>query len=92
MIKYYLINNKILVKGETFNESNALGFVQRTFAFRDGIWQEINPNEINDRIMGFDPFEDSVYGIGNIDIMDELRQITEEEANRFIESSQNHKS
>ncbi|MDO5062809.1 MAG: hypothetical protein Q4D77_06490 [Peptostreptococcaceae bacterium] len=91
MIKYYLINKKILVKGETFNEANALGLVQKVFAFRDGVWQEINPNGINDRIMGFDPFEDSVYGIGNMDIMDELQQITEKEADRFIESYHDHK-
>lgn len=39
---------------------------------------------INDRIIGFDPFDDSIYGMGNAEIMDELQEISEEEANNLI--------
>lgn len=37
----------------------------------------------NDRIIGFDPFDDSIYGMGNAEIMDELQEISEE-ANNLI--------
>lgn len=46
--------------------------------------QEVNPDIINDRIIGFDPFDDSIYGMGNAEIMDELQEISEEEANNLI--------
>ena len=61
MIKYYLIKNKLLVKGDV-----------------------LSPDIINDRIIGFDPFDDSIYGMGNAEIMDELQEISEEEANNLI--------
>lgn len=86
MIKYYLINNQILVKGETSKESGGMGLVKNTFAFRHGTWERISVNEINDRIMGFNPYEDSIYGIGNTDTMDSLQEITEDEANRIMQN------
>ncbi len=48
------------------------------------IGKEVNPDIINDRIIGFDPFDDSIYGMGNAEIMDELQEISEEEANNLI--------
>ena len=56
----------------------------KLLVYRDGNWQEVNPDIINDRIIGFDPFDDSIYGMGNAEIMDELQEISEEEANNLI--------
>ena len=79
MTNYYLIYDKILVKGETFEGDFEL--VHTAFKFINGRWEPMDANEINDRIMGYDPTEDSpMYGIGNSDIMSEIRKITKEEA------------
>lgn len=82
MIKYYLITNKLLVKGDVLSPKG--GLVENAFVYRDGNWQEVNPNIINDRIIGFDQFDDSAFGMGNAEIMDELQEISEEEANNLI--------
>lgn len=82
MIKYYLIKNKLLVKGDVLSPKG--GLVENAFVYRDGNWQEVNPYIINDRIIGFDQFDDSVFGMGNAEIMDELQEISEEEANNLI--------
>lgn len=82
MIKYYLIKNKLLVKGDVLSLKS--GLVENAFVYRDGDWQEVNPYIINDRITGFDPFDDSAFGMGNAEIMDELQEISEEEANNLI--------
>ena len=82
MIKYYLIKNKLLVKGDVRSPKG--GLVENAFVYRDGNWQEVNPNIINERIIGFDQFDDSAFGMGNAEIMDELQEISEEEANNLI--------
>ena len=82
MIKYYLIKNKLLVKGDVLSPKG--GLVENAFVYRDGDWQEVNPYIINDRITGFNPFDDSIYGMGNAEIMDELQEICEEETNNLI--------
>ena len=50
MIKYYLIKNKLLVKGDVLSPKGVL--VENAFVYRDGNWQEVNPYIINDRIIG----------------------------------------
>lgn len=50
MIKYYLIKNKLLVKGDVLSPKG--GLVENAFVYRDGNWQEVNPYIINDRIIG----------------------------------------
>lgn len=80
MIRYFLIYGKRLVKGES---SENIKLVNSAFAYKDGEWQVISPNEINDRIMGYDPTEDDFYKIGNIEIMDSIEEITEEEAQKY---------
>ena len=82
MIKYYLIKNKLLVKGDVLSPKG--GLVENAFVYRDGDCQEVNPYIINDRITGFNPFDDSIYGMGNAEIMDELQEISEEETNNLI--------
>ena len=76
------LKNKLLVKGDVLSQKG--GLVENAFVYRDGDWQEVNPYIINDRIIGFDPFDDSIYGMGNAEIMDELQEISEEEANNLI--------
>ena len=34
--------------------------------------------------MGYDPYDDTPYGFGNLSIMDEIEEITEEEAKAFM--------
>ncbi len=52
------------------------------FILRDGAWEQDDNNEIMDRLMGYDPSEplESPYGIGNTDIMDEIEEISYEQA------------
>ena len=76
------LKNKLLVKGDVLSPKG--GLVENAFVYRDGNWQEVNPYIINDRIIGFDPFDDSIYGMGNAEIMDELQEISEDEANNLI--------
>ena len=75
------LKNKLLVKGDVLSPKG--GLVENAFVYRDGNW-EVNPNIINERIIGFDQFDDSVFGMGNAEIMDELQEISEEEANNLI--------
>lgn len=51
------------------------------FIFKDGRWER-DHHEIFDRINGFDPSEPlgSPYRFGNLDIMNEMEEISEEEA------------
>ena len=52
------------------------------FILRGGAWEEDNNNEIMDRLMGYDPSEPpgSPYGIGNTSIMNEIEEISYEQA------------
>lgn len=72
MKRYYLILNKTVGK-----EDNGLYFL-----FKNGEWQLDVKNEIFDRLIGFDPSEpaDSPYGIGCMDILDEIDEISYEKA------------
>lgn len=88
MIKYYLINNERLVKGEASETSAKLGFVDTAFEYQQGVWQEISRNEVNDRVIGYDPYEDFSHALGNTDIMNEIKKISEDEAERIIEKWQ----
>ena len=74
MIKYFLINEKRLVKGDV----DETGLVGDSFEYIDSEWQGLDENEINDRLMGYDPFDDGFHGIGNTDIMLTIKKISEE--------------
>ena len=53
--------------------------------FDNGEWKADERNVILDHLMGFDPTEDSFYGFGNAQIMDEMEEITEEQAIAFMQ-------
>lgn len=68
---YYYIKSKELFamsRGENDN-----------YIYQNGIWVEDTKNWVCDRLMGYDPYDDSPYGIGNTDIMDDIEEITEED-------------
>ena len=68
--KFYLILEKRL-----FCEHN-----KKAYEFINGKWVEADWREIHDRLMGYDPTEsDPMYGIGNTDIMAEIKKTTKEE-------------
>ena len=73
-ITYYLIRER------------RLGKVQEDgyFLFDNGEWIPDERNVILDHLMGFDPSDDSFYGFGNAQIMDEMEEITEEQAIAFM--------
>ena len=70
--RYYLILGRRLGKKDG----------GKYFILRDGAWEQDNNNEIMDRLMGYDPSEPpgSPYGIGNTSIMDEIEEISYEQA------------
>ena len=79
--KYYYIKHLDIVgKGCDFHYQ----------IFRDGRWVRDEKSLIMDRLMGFDPSEppDSPYGIGSLDVMDELAEISEGEAMEIIRRQQ----
>lgn len=74
-IVYYLINDRRLGKKEGDNY----------FLFQNAEWVKDEKSVIRDRLMGYDPFEpdDSPYRIGNTSIMDEIEEISFDQAKRI---------
>lgn len=79
MDKYYLINEKRLCRG-SFNKDSSNGLCLSAFEWTDNSWKGIDASEINDRLMGYDPYEEPGWRIGNTDIMKEIREISKESA------------
>ena len=73
-ITYYLIRERRLGKAQ------GDGY----FLYDNGQWIVDERNVILDHLMGFDPNDDSFYGFGNAQIMDEMEEITEEQAIAFM--------
>ena len=67
---YYLIMKNRLGK------KDANGY----YLYIDGTWVPDRKNVIMDRLMGYDPYDDSPYGFGSLSIMDEIEEITESRA------------
>ena len=69
---YYLIRNRTLGKREDGSY----------YLFKDGHWEPDTKNTIMDLLIGFDPSEPegSPYRTGNLDIMDEIKELTLNEA------------
>ena len=78
---YYLILDTIPGKRE--KEENRI----RDYLFQDGRWVPDTERAIKDRLMGYDPCEppDSPYGIGNPEIMREIKTISGADAMRLIQ-------
>ena len=73
---YYLILNRQLGKEED----------GKYYLYTNGSWVPDTKSTILGRLMGFDPSEpaDSPYAMGNMDIMDTIKPITEQQAIEFI--------
>ena len=72
MTRYYLIEDRLLGKNED----------GRFFLFIDGIWKHDDDLYIVGKLNGYDSYEpdDSPYGWGSTSVMDEIKEISEEEA------------
>ena len=73
-VTYYLIRERRLGKAQD----------DGYYLFDNGQWIADERNVILDHLMGFDPNDDSFYGFGNAQIMDEMEEITEEQALAFM--------
>ena len=72
---YYLIWQRVVGKRIGIN----------CFIFENGEWKVDTEHLIMDKLAGYNPYEPpgSPYGIGNTSIMDEIEDITYEEAMRL---------
>lgn len=84
MEKYYLICGRRLVKGVSLSEDCSLA--STAYEYVGDAWKEIDVNEINDRLVGYDPSEDGPYAIGNTDIMDEIEEISEADLEKYMKN------
>ena len=73
-IKYYLIRERRLGKAQE----------DGYFLYDNGEWVADERNVIRDHLMGYDPNDDTPYGFGSLSIMDEIEEITEDEAIAFM--------
>lgn len=80
MERYYLICNRQLGKEDDDGD----------WLYQNGVWEKDTNWEISDRLIGFDASEpeDSPYRIGCSSVMDEICEITKEEAEAIIRSQQ----
>lgn len=82
MSRYYLILGRTLGK----MEDPPYGYC---YIYSNGEWIDDDNHMIRDRLIGYDPYGDPGYGIGNTSIMDEIERITREEAEKLIKNSEN---
>ena len=76
-VTYYLIRETRLGKRDQAGDH----------LYINGVWKPDGRSVIRDLLIGYDPYEpdDSPYKIGNISIMDEIEEITEEQAVQIME-------
>ncbi len=70
MTYYYIKSKKMFAKSNSFLDN---------YLYKNGEWVKDDEFIVSDRIIGYEPDEDPYYGIGNIDITEDLEEITEEE-------------
>ena len=71
---YYLIKERRLGKKDG----------GRYYLYTDGAWVSDSKNVIMDRLMGYDPYDNSPYGFGSLSIMDEIEEIPENLAKQIM--------
>ena len=71
---YYLIMQRRLGKKDG----------DRFYLYNDGTWVPDEKNAIMDRLMGYDPYDDSPYGFGSLSIMDEIEEMPEDRAIQIL--------
>ncbi len=74
--KYYLICDKTVGKNDSTGD----------YIFKNGAWEKDTEHLIMDSLMGYDPGEDdaSPYKMFNPDIMESIKEISQEEAMKLI--------
>ena len=72
--KWYLIDGHIIGRTDRWGH----------FILDNGRWKNDEKHLIGDCLMGYDPTEDDFYAIGNTEIMDRIKEISEEVAKEFI--------
>ena len=77
--KWYIIDGSILGKSDQCGH----------FIFNNGQWEKDTTHLIGDCLIGYDTTEDDFYAIGNMEIMDRIKEISEGEAKVIINKSRN---
>lgn len=80
--KYYLIKDTTIVRTKTNRNNTTEKYVG------NGKWMEVDYyKEVFSRLNGFDSSEDDwMYGIGDTDTMDSIKEISEEEKNYYMKN------
>jgi hypothetical protein len=50
------------------------------YLLENGFWQKDVGNRIQDRLCGYDPYDDTPYGFGNSSVMFTIEEISRKEA------------
>ena len=80
MEKYFLIRNRRVVKA-IFNDSRIM---LADLAYEYIEWKKISPNIVNDRLMGYDSTETTDFKIGNLEVIEEIREIPADKIDEYI--------
>ena len=80
MKKYFLIRNRRVVKA-IFNDSRIM---LADLAYEYIEWKKISPNIVNDRLMGYDSTETTDFKIGNLEVIEEIREIPADKIDEYI--------
>ena len=82
MEKYFLIRNRRVVKA-IFNDSRIM-LADLVYEYIDGEWEKISPNVVNDRLMGYDSTETTGSKIGNLEVIEEIREIPADKIDEYL--------
>lgn len=80
MEKYFLIRNRRVVKA-IFNDSRIM---LADLAYEYIEWKKISPNIVNDRLMGYDSTETTDFKIGNLEVIEEIREIPADKIDEYL--------
>ena len=82
MEKYFLIRNRRVVKA-IFNDSRIM-LADLAYEYIGGEWEKISPNVVNDRLMGYDSTETTGSKIGNLEVIEEIKEIPADKINEYL--------
>lgn len=74
---YYIKSKKLFAKSIEIKEKKYTRY--EYYLYKNGGWVKDTESIVMDRIMGYDPHEDDFYAFGNIEVTEDLEEITEEE-------------
>ena len=82
MEKYFLIRNRGVVKA-IFNDSRIM-LADLGYEYIDGELEKISPNIVNDRLMEYDSTETTDSKIGNLEVIEEIREIPVDKIDEYL--------